>query len=463
MQKNVAEKGKLILLDENKNPCASEMFSSGWCNLDCVYCYIPKGDFLLDIHKKIIEKIKKGLYIDELFDLYGEDLESMAHWGTEPTLTLDVFRKYKIYNKAVNVFPKLNKISFSSNFIKDPKVIVDFVKSLPITRKFTIDVQISLDGPAWITDASRRLGTTDIIKDHSIKFIKLMNEFSTIHQVRVHFKPTMPLSNIEKMCDYEILKEYYEFFDEIFHQMAISNTNNEVNILNGCDPTIVVPAEYTSSDGKYFCEMFKIQRELQRLQWNHVYPNCNYLYRYRRLVDFQKELYTKNHMFSCSAGDTSFGVREDGSICMCHRFYYLNWDEYYKAEKDDNDRELYGGHNIDSLKIANDKWTTTTESKKDIIRFLYKHRAFHDFNKQVISSIMAIIKQMVDCGQVSKAYQDDNLAIKLASFVSTQLCPAEQVINNGSMFIYDHNVIRLFGNGLFEEFEKVICEELYDI
>jgi hypothetical protein len=66
---------------------AVEMFSAGWCNLQCKYCYIPKTDFLRTVHKNIIEKIKNGSLLEEISKIFGEDLESLSHWGTEPTLT----------------------------------------------------------------------------------------------------------------------------------------------------------------------------------------------------------------------------------------------------------------------------------------------------------------------------------------------------------------------------------------
>ena len=72
---------------------AAELFSAGWCNLACKYCYIPKTDFLKGIHKSIINSIEDGTYIKDLKEMYGDKLESLAHWGTEPTLTVKKFKK----------------------------------------------------------------------------------------------------------------------------------------------------------------------------------------------------------------------------------------------------------------------------------------------------------------------------------------------------------------------------------
>ena len=72
---------------------ASEIFAAGWCNLNCKYCYIPKTDFLKKIHKSILERIEDGTLLEELKNTYGENLTSISHWGTEPTLTVGKFKK----------------------------------------------------------------------------------------------------------------------------------------------------------------------------------------------------------------------------------------------------------------------------------------------------------------------------------------------------------------------------------
>ena len=45
---------------------AVELFSSGWCNLSCKYCYIPKTDFLKKVHRGIIQSIEDGTFINNL-------------------------------------------------------------------------------------------------------------------------------------------------------------------------------------------------------------------------------------------------------------------------------------------------------------------------------------------------------------------------------------------------------------
>jgi sulfatase maturation enzyme AslB (radical SAM superfamily) len=39
---------------------AGEIFTSGYCNLNCSYCYIEKTDYLKKLHQDIIKKIQTG-------------------------------------------------------------------------------------------------------------------------------------------------------------------------------------------------------------------------------------------------------------------------------------------------------------------------------------------------------------------------------------------------------------------
>ena len=49
----------------NKRAVATEVISSGWCPLDCDYCYIPKTDEMENMHGDIVEELKTGEWIDQ--------------------------------------------------------------------------------------------------------------------------------------------------------------------------------------------------------------------------------------------------------------------------------------------------------------------------------------------------------------------------------------------------------------
>ena len=50
---------EIIQKNYHKAECA-ELFAAAKCNMDCIYCYIPKNVPILDTtHRKIIEEIKR--------------------------------------------------------------------------------------------------------------------------------------------------------------------------------------------------------------------------------------------------------------------------------------------------------------------------------------------------------------------------------------------------------------------
>ena len=93
---------------ENQRLVAGELFTAGVCNMNCKYCYIPKTGSLKKVHDKLIEKLESGEYVSDLEYVYGKNMEALALWGTEPTLTLD--KVTKLLPKLFSTFKKLKTI-----------------------------------------------------------------------------------------------------------------------------------------------------------------------------------------------------------------------------------------------------------------------------------------------------------------------------------------------------------------
>ena len=186
----------------------------------------------------------------------------------------------------------------------------------------------------------------------------------------------------------------------------------------------------------------------EKKKYKYVFPECSYYTRFRERSRFFKEYYIKSHMFTCSAGDSQMALREDGSIAPCHRFYYFNWPEHKVAETKIDDKVI---------DFIEENWTCKCKTFDETYGFLRLNRAFHDFCKHRLAVIGTYIREMVDCGQISSAYKEDALAKNLALFLDTQSCPVEHIIKSGSVFVGDSSLVRLFGNGVFEDiYERVM-------
>lgn len=449
---------------------AAEIFAASWCNLDCTYCNIPKHNQMIkDQHKKIIEDIIKVTpIIDRLVKLYGDSLEIISHWGSEPTLTLGYFKAF--YKEAVVKFPRLERISMSSNFMTSPTVISNFIlNDIPKSKVMKIDVQMSIDGEAKVTEVNRGVGTTEIIQKNIISFVENMNRDESIyHNVEIHFKPTMSKEQYQDLLNGDNMRDHYQFFDNLMGRIKAANKYNNVVIVGSCDPTVVCPDKYTKKDGEVLSEFYiKVEALAKEKLFKHLTPSFSSYYGgFTRLIDFNDELFTKSRMFTCSAGDSQFGVSE--YIHPCHDTFYLPYDEVQDAIRDDMGRinSNREAENADSGRIELAKKVLTKKldsmTQLDVNKYQYHMRAFHDFTKFRLSFSVAVVMLMAKCGQVSECYKDPKMATLLGLFATVRhSCPTGNQAYTGSVHLTDMAYFRLFGNGLVESFlKKAITNEL---
>jgi len=436
-----------------KNVVAMELFSAGWCNLKCNYCYIPKTDFLKDVHNNIIKKIKDGSMLKELEETVGEELESLSHWGTEPTLTTSLFKDF--YEQAFVKFPKLKRVFLSSNFMTPPENIVKFTNEiLPKSRIINFDVQMSIDGPPWITDKNRGDGAVDKIKKNIKYFFENVDGF---HPIKCHFKPTINVDDIRVLSDIKKLSEYYRFFDDLIDELFQIN-KNKIQISLAVNPTVAVPGDYTTEDGIDFYKLYLNQQTLYNTETYKAIlsPFSFYEDRFLEKVQYYKEFTNKHRMFTCSAGDSCFGSGDlDNMLYSCHRSYYLVYDEYKKACQEwPLDEQTMNGLKYNRDQILKRLTTTNTTDKLQTTKMLYANRLFHDFSKHKISCAVAMIRELAENKQINSIYKDWKLAAEFARFIQLGACQMDNVMASGTFEISSFSLFRLFGNGVFEDILK---------
>lgn len=447
---------------------STELFSSATCPLNCKYCYIPKTSQMGFLQDKIITNLDQREYLDTLKRAYGQNLQYLGFWGTEPTLTLKKIQKSLSF--LFKTFPKLVGISFSTNLLTNPEIILNFIKALTKTRKkINLKVQISIDGPDFITDINRGPGATKKITENFFYLISKLNTINLTNlNVRFSLKPTLSIDNIKILNKKkERLRKYFDFFEKIFQEFKRKNKNQKVSLLTSCTPTLVCPGKYTSVDGKELAIFFRNLRILgkqnkKNQHWKYVKSSLNtYVYRLKRLFDYQNELFIKPYMFTCSGGDSNFGVGIDNDLHICHRSFFLNNQEYIesilKNEEIKNwDVSLFEKGNLDLIK---NKFIVDINKLEEKIRLFYVGRNYHDFTRLKISYTLAMLQELVLVGQASECYLDEDLAILFAIFLNLALgCPTENVLNTGVIHFSPISMIRLFANGAFEEILKEYIE-----
>jgi len=433
---------------------SAEQFTVASCNLQCKYCYLPKSNSMKLLNEKIIKELKQDNWLDSLENVYGKNLTYFGLWGAEPTLTLEYIPFQKLFKR----FPKLEKIAFSTNLMTNPEIIVNTVSQIDkfCNKEVIFEPQISLDGPAYITDVNRVTGAAKRIPQNIHSLVMSLNKRKLQKvKVEIRMKSTLTMENIRLLnSEPNKVKEYFDYFGQIEKDFQKTNKNSRVNFVNSCSPTLCVPGRYTSENGKELARFFRNLRKGK-------YPNT-YLTRFQRILKYQNELATKPAMFTCSGGDSNLGIGIKNDLHLCHRTFFLNYPEYIESilsQKivDNWDVSLFEEGKI---KLINEKFIVNTNDEVEKIRFYYVLRNYHDFWRLKISYIMAMLKELALAGQVSKYYLNDELAVIFGLFVNICLsCPMENILNTGCIHFAPVSLIRLFGNGAFEEIlEEAICD-----
>lgn len=447
---------------EHPQVVAVELFAAGWCNLECKYCYIPKTNFLKKVHRKIISRIKDGSLANDIIDIYGDTLQSIAHWGTEPTLTVGLFKPF--YEKIEKACPQLKEIKISSNFMTPPTNLLKWVTQvIPQNRKFDVSIQVSLDGPPFITDKNRIGGSTGQIVENCLKFTKMLNDVGTMHNVSMHLKPTNGAEDILAMANMDKATEYYEFFDKFMTDWNEANHEKLINISISCDPTLVLPGAYTTEDGKAFYQFVLNQIELQKREWKSIAPpESNYYHRFKNKKLFYRELFTKQKMFTCSAGDSCYGSGDkEGVSYFCHQAFYMNYPEYYdEVRKYGLDEQTMEAIDMERSEIIKEHFIIHKEDHLKTIKSMHLSRAYNDFLEGKISHTIGQILAMADCGQINPIYKDIKLAEQLAYFSQVIDCPINNIMITSSSMVGSSSLLRVFGNGAFENILRRIIKEM---
>lgn len=419
---------------------ATEILTTARCPNNCAYCYISKDPVMKDVHQEIIDDLKSGTYISRLKKVYGDKLSTLGLWGTEPTLTLDVIAT--MLPKLSDTFPRLKEISFSTSMI-DYEPIVRFAQATASVG-LELKVQVSLDGPAFITDVNRFKGAAEIIPNNLFGLVSLLQDSEA--KVEFHWKATLTADNIKEMVGEPAkVDEYFHFFEELNTRFDAVNHNKNIQLLKGSfKPTLAAPGKYTSNIGRNFARFLKLVRQKGY--------KTTYTTRMAKLIEFENELGTNKKMFTCSGGDSNGGIGRNYHIC--HRSFYVEDDRCVDAIlKQGEESWDYTHYQRGTLDILRKYFIVDIDDNAGLTRVFYIMRNYHDFWRFQIGYIRAMVRELALVGQASQEYlKSDSLGTLFALFVSTCLsCPAENILNTGSLHLAPLSLLRMFGNGAFQE------------
>ena len=404
------------------------------CNMACKYCYIKKDKKEMSLYNfKTREKILNGELKQNIINNLGKthlnEVMEIGLWGAEPTINAKYF--YSFLNQMFEIMPNLNRLMFSTNSYLGYNYIKIFIESVDKLSKkynknnFDLRIQFSLDGPAWINDPSRKIGATQ----RTINTIySICDNFTDDFNgnLNLHFKPTLNLDYMKQMIENEeLLNEYFNFFKEI-KETAIKKIEGKNKIrlgLNGY-PTLVLPGEYTSEDGKVYAKWIQ---SLNKTDIKHLQPFRNFDVLSNSVNNF--ELTDK---VTCGAGHSSMVLNADGDIISCHQL--ARYSSYNNEKR--------------QIPIIQAQSTLTGESTAKVE---YNVNLIHYYEKNLFQYFEIMTIALAKSGQIESIYLTNQEARKfLYLFVTSSYCFASQGEKSQEPFIFIPSLIRLFGNGAAE-------------
>ncbi len=424
---------------------AAEVVSSGYCPLDCDYCYIPKTPEMREMHDDIVEELKTGEWIDQLDELY-QDVNYLSFWGTEPLLTLDVVADQ--IDEAVERFGGLEKVTFSTSMCLDPSPIAELKEKLD-EHDIGISWQVSADG--HYTDENRIEGATEKIKKNLIELGETLDE----GELTVRWKGTIGIENIREMAeDPDEIERYMEYYDEIREEVEDATDRIGFDEKSRV-PTLAVPGKYTSEDGKAFA---KYLRNMVDLGYSTTYTP-----RLKRVMRNRRKLEEKPAMFTCSGGDSNFGI-DDGKAHICHRTFYHDRKDYLESIEDQEEYKNWDVSLFEEGILGMEAENYMAEKGDDLIRFQYIMRNFHDHWMLRLDNTKAMLMELAKCGQADEIYlEDEGLRSLLSLFLHTShSCPVENLLNTGVVHFMPVSIMRLWANGAFQELLKTMGDDFME-
>ena len=148
-------------------------------------------------------------------------------------------------------------------------------------RRFTIHLQLSIDGPEYINDRNRGTGTTQkCLNNFNILISRLPNELPKNINLIITTKGTLDNSSIMALDSKNKVIEYYQFIENNFiRKIDLLNLDNVK--IEFCIPNTADPSPVTKEIGKHFANICKWCREIE--QENEKYGYFRY---YKSITPF---------------------------------------------------------------------------------------------------------------------------------------------------------------------------------
>ena len=421
-------------------PCAT-------CNLNCSYCNINKTPILKKIDEELQESFKGDYYFERIHSYFPlkHQLKQVETWGGEPFLHME--RIHYTLEKLIEYYPYLNSFFSSTNFSFldwNDKIysLFNIFGKYP-ERKFTLNIQLSCDGPEKLNDQGRGQGTTKKCLKNLEIFLKRSKEIPKNIEVILTIKPTLNIETLLTLDTKEKIIQYFKFFEEEFYKKISLYPN--LKFLPTV-PNMAVPTPATKEIGEKFALYCKNCKEIEEKS-NELFLFQKKITPYNTEIKIDEFFYTTylNKCNYCGSGSSLVGFLPNNLISVCNEGFSQLSEEYLSLlEKRDTKKStiLYNKNsNKRILCLTDEEYSKYEECMKGI----------NNLNKSVVANHSLFIKALAYSGLIKEKYKNDKEALRAARQVLARgFCVKDNYNMTGSMSTIAFGTIILLCNGALE-------------
>lgn len=419
------------------------LYSTAVCNLNCTYCYINKNKGLNAIDKLLADSFTDPDYyfnfIRDYFPHRG-DLQELEVWGGETFMHME--RVFPTLHKLIEFYPFFRRFFASTNFSynewtdKVYALLGQFAQYTP--RRFDVTIQLSLDGPQEITDATRGRGTTAKCLKNFDRLLSRADEIPDNVNVCLAFKPTLSVDTMYRLDSKEKIVDYYHFFEDLIQKVVELGRPNLV--VNHPVPNIGVPAPAGKADGEFFAALVRNCREIER----------DNLFRfYQEITPFStnvrpKDEHTYNYpCFNCGTGNKNVGFLPNRLISSCHNGFVDILEDYeknYLANPESSiDPKLF--------QPTHNKFTHTEADYPAYERQVSHYNVPGSMCR--MGCLAGFIRTLAIAGEIEKKYATEEGAVRGAELYQSCTCNClrDNYMVTGSTCLQPEGMIKLLLNG----------------
>ena len=466
------------------------LITSCGCNLDCKYCRIAQSRHnnpnANTLQLNTINALKDGSFIENVkkvldsLNQSSRNIDTLAFWGQEPTLTLDLITNDLPH--WFEVFPKWNNSFFSTNTVDNIDKIYDYICAIDkyTPHPFELKVQFSYDGE--YDTAAARGASGSVIYNNIIHLLDRLNN-TTLNNIKCEFNFHAVVSQdlVSRMQDINELIKYYQNILDCDGFLIKYNRNNKIYCSNSVDLALENPLDVSANFGTILSSVLKTSERLNPDIFKKYSDDVYYqpfaerfsegayvIFEYiltalrrdlntdnldeaiQRMIEdpvFKKEFFNSiNPICYCGTGVGELKIMYDGTFANCQNHIYdLDLDTLPKE------------HMLDSLvkrELVKHNYFVNplTDSKEELQRYFYMFNTanFHSLDF-MFSQVVMMMKLLLCNNQIDESYRNEFKLIKHSLLIAMfSTCSYNMQMKTGSMFLHSLSNVRLFANGYLD-------------